>query len=132
MTKGYGEYIKKHRILSGFKSQRRLSAKTGISPATISRIENEIQIPEVRTLKTLSQFLTSTRYKDLMEVCGYNMDDIDDETEKMNIDIFDLTMDDNINLLVDGKVLTGEELKFVVENVRMLRKFKWNDSFNGN
>lgn len=68
---GYGEFIKRHRIASGYKSQRRLAEKSGVSPATISRIESEIQKPEVRTLKTLSDYLTTTSYVELMVVCGY-------------------------------------------------------------
>ncbi|MCM3456559.1 helix-turn-helix domain-containing protein [Heyndrickxia oleronia] len=67
----YGEFIKKHRILSGFKSQRRLAEKSGISAATISRIESEIQKPEVRTLQTLAHYLDSTSFVELMVVCGY-------------------------------------------------------------
>jgi transcriptional regulator with XRE-family HTH domain len=124
MTIGYGEFIKKHRLLSGHKTQRKLALATGISHATIARIEKEIQVPEVRTLKTLSIYLTSTTYKDLMEVCGYDVDDIIDKTKEMSIDILDVSLNENINLSIDGKVLTVEELMFVAENVRMLRKFK--------
>lgn len=68
---GYGEFIKKHRIESGFKSQRRLADKTGISSATISRIESEIQKPEVETLKTLADYLETTSLVELMVKCGY-------------------------------------------------------------
>lgn len=71
MTKGYGEFIAKHRKLSGYKSQRRLAEKSGISSATISRIEKEIQKPEVETLKQLAPYLTSTSLVELMVVCGY-------------------------------------------------------------
>ncbi|KYD04153.1 hypothetical protein B4102_3302 [Heyndrickxia sporothermodurans] len=67
----YGEFIKKHRIASGFKSQRRLAEKSGISAATISRIEKEIQKPEIRTLQTLAPYLETTSYVELMVVCGY-------------------------------------------------------------
>lgn len=71
MKEGYGEFIRRHRITSGYKSQRRLAEKTGISSATISRIESEIQVPEVRTLQTLSEFLETTSFVELMVVCGY-------------------------------------------------------------
>ncbi|MEB6550216.1 helix-turn-helix transcriptional regulator [Heyndrickxia sporothermodurans] len=57
---GYGYFIKKHRIESGFKSIRQLAERSGISSATISRIEREVQKPEVRTLETLSKHLKST------------------------------------------------------------------------
>lgn len=68
---GYGEFIKRHRLASGYKSQRRLAEKSGISAATISRIESEIQLPEVRTLQTLAHYLETTTYVELMVVCGY-------------------------------------------------------------
>jgi transcriptional regulator with XRE-family HTH domain len=66
-----GDFIKKHRLLSGFRKQKALADKTGISAATISRIENNIQVPEVRTVQTLSEVLTSTSYVELMLACGY-------------------------------------------------------------
>lgn len=77
MKVGYGEFIKKHRIESGFKKQKDLADKTGISAATISRIENEVQKPEVETLKMLTQHLATTSLVELMVVCGYaNEDDL--------------------------------------------------------
>lgn len=71
MKEGYGEFIKRHRIASGYKNQRRLAEISGISQATISRIEKEIQKPEIRTLKTLAEYLDTTTYVELMVVCGY-------------------------------------------------------------
>lgn len=67
----YGEFIKYHRQASGFKSQRQLAEKTGISSATISRIESEIQKPNPETLKELANYLKSTTFVELMVVCGY-------------------------------------------------------------
>lgn len=66
-----GEFIKNHRTLSGFKSQRELSRATNVSPATISRIEKGIQKPEVRTLRDLSKSLSTTSFKELMIISGY-------------------------------------------------------------
>ncbi|MEH7249187.1 helix-turn-helix domain-containing protein [Neobacillus niacini] len=68
---GYGEFIKKHRIASGFKKQKDFADKTGISAATISRIEKEIQRPEMETLKVLAPYLESTSLVELMVKCGY-------------------------------------------------------------
>lgn len=67
----YGEFIREHRVKSGYKSQRKLADKSDISSATISRIESEIQKPEVETLRELSKFLISTTFTELMNVCGY-------------------------------------------------------------
>lgn len=66
-----GKFIAYHRVKSGFKSQRQLADKTGISSATISRIESGIQRPNVETLKVLSQHLHTTSLVELMVVCGY-------------------------------------------------------------
>jgi transcriptional regulator with XRE-family HTH domain len=86
---GYGEFIKKHRIASGYKVLRRLADKSGISAATISRIENEIQKPEIRTLKTLAQYLETTSYVELMVVCGYwdkdeLLEDVNEDPNEVN------------------------------------------------
>jgi transcriptional regulator with XRE-family HTH domain len=69
--KGYGEFIATHRKLSGYKSQRSLADKCGITSATLSRIESEIQKPTPETLKQLAPFLTSTSLVEIMVVCGY-------------------------------------------------------------
>lgn len=71
MKMGYGEFIKKNRIASGFTKQVQLAEKSGITAATISRIEKEIQKPSMETLKELARFLTTTSYVELMVVCGY-------------------------------------------------------------
>lgn len=77
-----GEFIELHRKKSGFKSQRRLAEKTGISSATISRIEKDIQKPVPETLKDLSKVLDSTSYVELMVVAGYwDEDELLDPTE---------------------------------------------------
>lgn len=66
-----GKFIERHRKLSGFSSQRKLAEKSGVSSATISRIEGNIQKPNVETLKDLSKYLTSTSYVELMVAAGY-------------------------------------------------------------
>jgi transcriptional regulator with XRE-family HTH domain len=113
----YGEFIKKHRLLSGYKRQNQLANATGISTATISRIENEIQIPEVRTLKTLSFYLHTTTLKELMDACGYDV-----EFDESSI-VIGLT-DDKYLFEVDGEVLTGNELKGILAYVRSIRDIK--------
>ncbi|MFS1514594.1 helix-turn-helix domain-containing protein [Chengkuizengella sp. SCS-71B] len=70
-NEGYGEFIQKHRELSGYGSQRKLAIKSGISSATLSRIEKEIQRPTMNTLRTLSEYLKSTSYSELLEASGY-------------------------------------------------------------
>lgn len=68
-------FIKGHRIKSGFKSQRSLADKSGISPATISRIESGVQKPNVETLRVLSNHLSTTSFRYLMIEAKYWDDD---------------------------------------------------------
>lgn len=148
LTEGYGEFIKKHRLLSGFKNQRRLAEKTKISPATISRIEKEIQKPEANTLKVLSHYLTSTTLVELMVACGYwdedelieNPDHINETSHDYNlgtkketpltneeeflkdIDLSDKEILEQFDLKVDGRSLSEEEAKGIIVYVRSLRQ----------
>jgi transcriptional regulator with XRE-family HTH domain len=136
---GYGEFIRKHRIASGYKSQRRLADKCGISSATISRIEAEIQKPEARTLKTLAQFLETTSYVELMVVCGYWDKDelLDDEADLASpttrnerdfltkTNLSDEELLEEFELLgIDGEKLTKEEAEGIIAYVRTLRQMK--------
>jgi transcriptional regulator with XRE-family HTH domain len=140
---GYGEFIKKHRLLSGFKSQRQLAEKTGVSHATISRIEQEIQKPEVKTLQTLSTILDSTNFMELMMVCGYwSEEDLLEENpiflnakdqkeqnsnekeliEKIHLD--DAELLNEFDIRIDGRSLTKEESQYIIACVRSLRQMK--------
>lgn len=141
---GYGDYIKKHRLASGYKSQRRLAEKSGISAATISRIEKEIQKPEARTLKTLAQYLHTTSYVELMVVCGYwdkeelldeemlaedpiknnQIQDSKDNEKDLakKIDLSDEELLKQFNLMIDGRSLTEEEAKGILAYIRASRQ----------
>lgn len=150
MRMGYGDFIKKHRIASGFKSQRKLADKSGVDNSTISRIEKEIQIPEVETLKQLAPYLTSTSLVELMVVCGYwdeeELLDIDsfenqkDEEKKESpskieedstetefiekINLSDKDLLDQFELVLDGKSLSEEETRGIIAYIRSLRLMK--------
>ena len=71
MTISYGEFIKAHRIKSGYGSQRKLAEKMNVSNSTIAKIEKEVHKPDAKTLKEMSKYLTSTSLVELMVVCGY-------------------------------------------------------------
>lgn len=147
MKEGYGEFIKKHRLLSGYKSQRRFAEKTGISPATISRIESEIQKPEVETLKAMAEYLDTTTLVELMVVCGYWGEEEllegsnqnvktpaaalkedsgsyskSNEEEFINsIDLSDEEVLGQFDLKIDGRSLTESEAKGIIAYIRSLR-----------
>lgn len=146
---GYGEYIKRHRIASGFKSQRALAEKTGIDNSTISRIELEVHKPEKRTLQTLAEYLTSTSYVELMVACGYwgeeelldsgndsvheyeSSYEVNSDTKKetspieeefiKSIDLTDQDLVEQFNVQIDGQPLTEEETKGIIAYIRSLR-----------
>lgn len=70
-TKSFGEQFKDIRISNGYSSARQLSMKSGISNATITRLENNTQKPDPNTLKILSQYLINTTYEELLRLSGY-------------------------------------------------------------
>lgn len=118
MNIGFGEFIKRHRILSGFRKQSNLAHKSGLSAATISRIEKEIQVPEVKTLQQLALCLHSTTYKELMDVCGYSTEGI-----SMNVQCIEISDNNSfMNLSLDNEPLSEIELEYVISNLRMIRK----------
>lgn len=140
----YGDFIKRHRILSGYKSQRRLAEKSGISNATISRIEANLHLPEVETLKQLAPYLTSTSLVELMVVCGYWDEDelLEDLNEGQNkskyintknergflhdIDLSDEELLKRFDIKIDGKSLSKEEAQGIIAYVRSLRQMNRN------
>lgn len=67
----YGQFIRHHRLASGYKSMRSLADATGVSEATISRAESEISKPTPETVKALAKKLHTTSLVELMVVCGY-------------------------------------------------------------
>lgn len=69
-AKELGIFIASVREKSGYKSQRQLYLDSGISTATLSRIESGAQMPTPETLKTLSKFLKATTYEELLEKAG--------------------------------------------------------------
>jgi len=68
--KEFGLWLSQKREACGYSSQRQLALKSGISPATISRIEAGTQKAEPSTLAKLAPFLGMT-YEELMVKAGY-------------------------------------------------------------
>lgn len=145
MKQSYGEFIKQHRLSSGYKSQRHLAERSGISSATISRIENEIQKPEVETLQTLAKVLESTSFVEMMVICGYWGEDellengpikwpevkketpASDKNEEEFVNDINLSDEDLLNkyeLKIDGKSLSEDETQGIIAYIRSLRQMK--------
>jgi transcriptional regulator with XRE-family HTH domain len=117
MKEGYGEFIKNHRIESGYKKQKSLADKTGISAATISRIENEIQRPEEQTLKILSQYLPTTSYVELMVACGYW-----DKEELLTSNFLTTGYDEDLQMLVKDPSSPLSVTEFLQKTGRVSRQ----------
>lgn len=62
----FGDYFRRLRRARGFKSQKLLAEASGVSQATISRIEEGSQKPQDDTLRSLSKTL-GVKYLDLIE-----------------------------------------------------------------
>lgn len=105
-----GNFVKHHRIKSGFNSQRQLAEKSGISSATISRVESEIQKPNTETLKTLSRYLRTTSLFDLMVVAEHW--EKDDTDLKLVSNFYDEEHKTTEKLLYILKLLADDEGKF--------------------
>ncbi|MBO1003159.1 helix-turn-helix domain-containing protein [Pseudogracilibacillus auburnensis] len=144
---GIGDFIKDNRIKSGFGSQRKLAEKSGISAATISRIESGVQKPNPDTLKELSKYLTSTSFVELMVVGDYWDDDDllepiqysggSDSGTKLNetpypyktekefigkLELSDEKLLKQFDLELDGQKLSEDEAKGVIAYLRSLRQ----------
>lgn len=75
-----GDLIRNERIKSGFQTQKMFADKTGVSPATLSRIEKNTQKPNPETLMLFSKHLREITYADLMKAAGY-LDGLQNEHE---------------------------------------------------
>lgn len=153
MTISYGEFIKAHRLKSGFKSQRKLAELTNIANSTISRIEKEIHKPDVDTLRELAKHLTSTSLVELMIVCGYwekedLLEDLPESAEEIlrenhknnstlnkriannedefieNIELTNEELLEKYDIRIDGEKLSEEEANMFIASIRALRSMK--------
>ena len=148
----YADFIKRHRIASGYKRQAHLSKVSGITPPTLSRIERGLQKPEVETLKILSQYLKTTSYVELMVVCGYwDKDELLEEIDmnpqpqkgiieynkqknshsyvneqellqSIDLDLSDQELIDKFNINIDGQKLTETEAQIILASIRSIRQ----------
>jgi transcriptional regulator with XRE-family HTH domain len=117
---GYGDFIKKHRLTSGFRNKKSLAEKTGISAATISRIEREIQKPEVRTLATLAKELYTTSFHELMQVCNYTSKD--EKTYELTENGYNPKIISFLKLL-EKSDLTDNELNYLIQQAELSINF---------
>lgn len=138
----FGDFLRRLRKSKGFKSQKEFSEATGVSQASISRIEDNSQTPTPDTLKVFSKVLNFS-YADLMVKAGYwDEGDLlgdyaeyrEDNKRLLKEDVASYFVDslalddekllDKFQLTLDGKPLTEEEAKGIIAYLRSLRSLK--------
>ncbi|TYS57896.1 helix-turn-helix domain-containing protein [Bacillus infantis] len=134
MKEGYGDFIRRNRIASGYTRQKELAEVSGISPATISRIEKEVQKPGVETLKELSKHLSSTSLKALLISCGYfEALEIEDSEDKhyINYHIEDRLLNVRLKSILETLSDKGqfkEEVKLDIFSMFEGNMIQWNST----
>jgi transcriptional regulator with XRE-family HTH domain len=69
--KEFGLWFTEQRIQSGYKSQRELAEKSGISHSTINRLESGTHKTSIENLKILSKHLRTVKYEEVITKAGY-------------------------------------------------------------
>lgn len=69
IEESFGDFFRRLRRAKGFKSQKELANKSGISQTTISRIEDGSQIPKPETISALAKTLEVPAH-DLLVISG--------------------------------------------------------------
>lgn len=121
--KEFGLWLSKRRESCGYASQRQLALKSGVSPATISRIESGIQKAEPDTLARLAPYL-SISHEELMAIAGYiDIRDVERIVDPAPKDLEEFLKESNIEY--DGAPLSEEEkesvlgfLKLAIDTIR--------------
>ncbi|MDG0056938.1 helix-turn-helix domain-containing protein [Paenibacillus sp. P2(2022)] len=87
-----GELIKKARIANGYKTKKDFADKTGVSPASLTRIEKNTQRPAPDMLMQISKHLNGITYGELMKFAGY-LDGLDENHEQFLADFMNENQD---------------------------------------
>jgi transcriptional regulator with XRE-family HTH domain len=124
-NKSKGNFLARHRKLSGYNSMRKLATESGLSASSISRIERNEQLPSYETLRELAPFLTSTSLTELMVVFGYWKHG-DLNWTKKDQDLTEIELSNDVDLknyafTLDGKKVSIEEAKGALTYIRLLR-----------
>lgn len=69
--KEFGVYFAKIRERSGYRSQRELAERSGVSHSTINRIESGSHKVSTENLKIIAPHLQDVSYEDLLLALGY-------------------------------------------------------------
>jgi transcriptional regulator with XRE-family HTH domain len=115
----FGVYLSKLREKSGFKTKSELAKASGISIATISRIESGIQRANPETLKALAEHLKGVVYEDLLEKLNY----IEAKEKESNTSPQIKNLAITLQRARNAEKLSDEDLDYIVEQVERLIDF---------
>lgn len=115
----FGLYLSKLREASGFRTKSELAKVSGISIATISRIESGIQRAHPETLKALSTYLKGVTYEDLLEKLNYLEKKEAEQDSPPQVKRIALSLE---RAAAEQKV-NEEDLEYIAEQVERLIEF---------
>lgn len=115
----FGLYLSKLREASGFRTKSELAKVSGISIATISRIESGIQRAHPETLKVLSTYLKGVTYEDLLEKLNYLEKKEAEQDSPPQVKRIALSLE---RAAAEQKV-NEEDLEYIAEQVERLIEF---------
>lgn len=115
---GFGDYFRRLRRSKGFKSQKILAEKSGVSQATISRIEDGTQKPLPETLLLLADALNSSAIE-LLVRSGYLSGNDADKKIQRNI-YFSALQKDGVRDIKNNLTIGGKE--FLIDPKNELEK----------
>jgi len=115
----FGLYLSKLREASGFRTKSELAKVSGISIATISRIESGIQRAHPETLKVLSNYLKGVTYEDLLEKLNYLEKKETEQDSPPQVKRIALSLE---RAAAEQKV-NEEDLEYIAEQVERLIEF---------
>lgn len=121
----FGIYFAGIREKSGYRSQRELADKSGVSHSTINRIEAGSHKTKPETLKALAPFLKEVGYEELLEKSGI----LDGEKGTSTFDKKDFAQDENdpnmgLAFITGGEDLTEEEAEYLKESLELFRRMR--------
>ncbi|HBF39801.1 MAG TPA: hypothetical protein DDW50_21115 [Firmicutes bacterium] len=108
----FGKYLSELRNRNNIETQRELADKSGLSTATISRIEAGLQKAKPEHLKKIAPYL-KTPYEELMKAAGYlDEKNVDEEIKNSRL----------IKVMARAEELPDDKIKYVVNVVEGIIK----------
>jgi repressor LexA len=100
-----GDLIREARVNSGYKTKKEFADISGVSPATLTRIEKNTQKPFPDTLMQISRHLSNVTYGQLMKAAGY-LEGMNEDHEEFITNFMNENseLDDKVFNLIDSLI----------------------------